>query len=170
MKAFSARQVAAVFRSYPVDARRKLLALRGLIFRVASITSGVGKIEETLKWGEPAYLTTQSGSGSTIRIAAVRADPACYAMHFNCQTTLVQTFRTRFPRSLCYEANRSIVFRVSDRIPVNDLSACISMALTYHRDRKPATPPRARSAARSGFPRALPGNAARAGRSPKTGR
>lgn len=126
--------------SYPADVRRKLLAVRELIFKVAG-TARVGKLEETLKWGEPAYLTA-SGSGSTIRIAALKSDPDCYAMHFNCQSSLVQTFRERFPSRMYYEANRSILFRVGERIPVQELSACIAMALTYHRDKKPRRSPR----------------------------
>jgi hypothetical protein len=113
-----------------------------LIFKVASTTAGVGKLEETLKWGEPAYLTRQSGSGSTIRIAAIKSDPTRYAMHFNCQSTLIQTFRTKFPSKLRYEANRSILFRVGERTPVDELRSCISMALTYHRDKKPRRLPK----------------------------
>jgi hypothetical protein len=42
-----------------------------------------------------------------------------------------------FPRELTYEGNRRIVFGEDDRIPVKELSACISMALTYHRSKKP---------------------------------
>ena len=117
--------------------RGKLLLLRRLIFATASKTAGVGAIEETLKWGEPAYLTVQSGSGSTIRIAGIKSNPGAYAMHFHCQSSLIQTFRTMFPTRLRYEANRSILFHVSDRIPVKELRSCISIALTYHRNKKP---------------------------------
>ena len=69
MKPFSSPRVAQVFDSYPPALRTRLLALRALIFEVAASTPGVGELEETLKWGEPAYLTTQSKSGSTVRIA-----------------------------------------------------------------------------------------------------
>jgi hypothetical protein len=31
-----------------------------------------------------------------------------------------------------YEGNRAILFRVDDKVPVRELSHCISMALTYH--------------------------------------
>jgi len=46
--------------------QKKLMQLRKLIFDVASATEGVGELEETLKWGQPSYLTSQSKSGSTI--------------------------------------------------------------------------------------------------------
>ena len=68
-KPFSNEAVAETFDSYPPNMRRALLALRSLIFETAASTDGVGVLEETLKWGEPAYLTSESRSGSTVRIA-----------------------------------------------------------------------------------------------------
>lgn len=133
MQQFSAAAVAAVFKAYPPGLRRRLLFLRGLIFDVAARTPGVGELTETLKWGEPAYLTVQSGSGSTIRIDRKKAHPTQYAMYFHCQTMLVDTFRTLFPTEFRYEANRSILFEEHERVPVKQLRLCIEMALTYHR-------------------------------------
>ncbi len=60
--------VAAVFNAYPPKFRRGLLALRDLILETAEATEGVGEIQETLKWGEPAYLPVKRGIGTTIRI------------------------------------------------------------------------------------------------------
>ncbi len=64
--------VEAVFSTYPKPIKAKLLALRRLIFDTAKTTSGVGALEETLKWGQPSYLTTETKSGSTIRIDRVK--------------------------------------------------------------------------------------------------
>jgi hypothetical protein len=113
--------------------RRKLLALRELIFETAASTPGVGKLEETLKWREPAYLTSETKSGSTIRIDWKRSSPSQYAMYFHCQTNLVETFRTLFPNEFIFEGNRAIVFREPDVVPTDSLSFCIAAALTYHR-------------------------------------
>ena len=74
--------VDAVFGAYPGQVRAKLLALRKLIFDTAKATSGVGALEETLKWGQPSYLTTESKSGSTIRIDQVKAEAGGYAVYF----------------------------------------------------------------------------------------
>jgi hypothetical protein len=65
--------VARVFEAYPAPTRRGLLRLRQLIFDTAA-KAGVGRLEETLRWGEPAYVTT-TGGGSTIRIDRRRKDP-----------------------------------------------------------------------------------------------
>jgi hypothetical protein len=67
-KQISNQDVATVFKAYPEKARTKLMFLRQLILDTASSIRGVGEIEETLKWGEPSYLTPKSKSGSTLRI------------------------------------------------------------------------------------------------------
>jgi hypothetical protein len=133
MKPFSDPEVAAAFSSYPVAMRRRLMLLRKLIFDTAAATQGVGALDESLRWGEPAYLTTASKSGSTIRIAWKKSAPTQYAMHFHCQTNLVGKFRRMFPGKLRFEGNRAVVFEEKDRVPVRELRRCIAMALTYHR-------------------------------------
>ena len=133
MKPFANAAVAQAFEAYPPNMRRKLLALRELILKTAASTEGVGEIEETLKWGEPAYLTSQTGSGSTVRIDWKGSKPSEYAMYFNCQTSLVETFKTLFPGEFRFEGNRAIVFKDSESIPKDALAFCIAAALTYHR-------------------------------------
>ena len=128
---FARSDVARVFESYPVAMRRRLLRLRALIFETAS-SLGVGPLEETLRWGEPAYVTT-TGGGSTIRINRRRQNARQYAMYFHCRTSLVDTFRTAFPDTFTFEGNRAIVFDEGDRVPVRELAVCIETALTYHR-------------------------------------
>jgi hypothetical protein len=85
--------VDAVFDAYPAPLKPKLLALRRLIFDTAKATTGVGALHETLKWGQPSYLTPESKSGSTIRIDQVKSAANQYAIYFHCQTDLVETFR-----------------------------------------------------------------------------
>lgn len=61
--------VAAVFASYESSIRLELLAVRRLIFATAAETAGVGTLQETVKWGQPSYPTTETKSGATIRLA-----------------------------------------------------------------------------------------------------
>ena len=129
-------EVAAVFASYPAALREKLLLLRQMILSVAAETAGVGKIEETLKWGQPSYLTSQTKSGSTIRIDQIRSQSGLYAVYFHCQTTLVDTFKEIYGDVFQYEGNRCIIFSEHDPIPEAELSHCLSLALTYHRNNK----------------------------------
>lgn len=131
--------VQAVFDSYPPALRKKLLALRQLILDTAASTEGVGTLDETLKWGEPAYVTAQSKSGSTVRIDR-KKQQSSYAIYFNCNTTLVDSFRSLFPHSFRFEGNRALVFELRDALPQEDLAFCIALALTYHLKKKNHAP------------------------------
>ena len=128
-------EVAAVFSAFPASVRARLLVVRSLIFETAADIEGVGPLTETLKWGEPAYLTAATGSGSTIRLGRVRSSERDCAVFFNCRTTLVDDFRERFPGVFAYEKNRAILFNAYEPLPKAPLSTCLGMALTYHRRR-----------------------------------
>ena len=125
-------KVSQVFEKHPEPIRKKLLFLRQLILETASETEGIEQLEETLKWGEPSYLTKK---GSTIRINSKKSDSNQYAIYFNCKTILVETFREIYRDTFCFEDNRAIVFNQGDKIPIEQLKHCIALALTYH-DRK----------------------------------
>ena len=127
--------VAAVFATYPKRLRTRLEALRRLILDTARTTPGVGVLEETLKWGQPSYLTAETCSGSTIRIDQVKSEPGRYALYFHCQTDLVATFRELYPE-LSYGGNRCILLDESAAPPEQALRHCIALALTYHRRKR----------------------------------
>lgn len=137
MTPFTSEDVAAKFAAYPAHVRPRLLALRDLILRTADATDGVGGIDETLKWGEPAYVTTNR-SGSTVRIDWKEGDPQHYAMYFNCQTTLVDDFRFLFPDDFTFDGNRALIFGLEDEVPEDALAECVAAALTYHRRKRRA--------------------------------
>ena len=113
-----------------------MLALRRLIFETARTTKGVGALQETLKWGQPSYLTPQTNSGSTIRIDRVKSAAGQYAVYFHCQTNLVETFRELYPTELRFAGNRSILLDVKDELPRAALRHCVALALTYHLNKR----------------------------------
>jgi hypothetical protein len=126
----------AVFNAYPRPLKARLLALRRLIFATAKATAGVGALQETLKWGQPSYLTPQTKSGSTIRIDRVKSAANQYAIYFHCQTDLVETFRGLYQTEFCYGGNRCMLFDASDKPPDAALRHCVALALTYHLNRR----------------------------------
>jgi hypothetical protein len=129
--------VNAVFSAYPNPVKAKLQALRRLIFDTAKTTNGVGALQETLKWGQPSYLTTESRSGSTVRIDQVKAEAGRYAVYFHCQTDLVETFRELYP-DLRYGGNRCIILDAGEKLPEKALRHCVALALTYHARKRKA--------------------------------
>ena len=132
MKQFDNPDVASVFESYAKDVRARLMSLRQLILDVASTTQRVGKIEETLKWGQPSYLTKDPKTGTTIRLGQPKDRPDTVGFYVSCQTNLVETFKQQYPHEFTYEGDRAILLPVGGEIPAAELRHVIAMALTYH--------------------------------------
>ena len=77
-------------------------------------TPAWARLTETLKWGQPSYLTAESGSGTTVRIDRLKGRDDGYAVYFHCQSGLVETFREHLSRHFAYEGKRAIVFEAKD--------------------------------------------------------
>ena len=122
-------EVKSKFDFYPSLAREKVAHLRKLILETAE-ENGITDLEETLKWGEPSYLTKH---GSTIRIDWKEKAPDQYAMYFKCTSKLVPSFQLAFGDLFKYEKTRAIVFKLDDHVPEKELKQCIKAALTYHK-------------------------------------
>lgn len=122
-------EVAEVFKNYPKHMRQKLMFVRQLILDTASEAKDINTLEETLKWGEPSYITK---SGSTIRMDWKQSNPDQYALYFHCKTKLVDTFKELYKDKFKFDGNRAIVFNKSDEIPIDELKHCIFLTLTYH--------------------------------------
>ena len=135
MKRFADRAVAAVFKAYPANLRGQLMALRELVFETAARTDGVGALSETLKWGQPSYLTAETRSGTTVRIDQRKKSDG-YAIYFHCQSGLVGQFKELYPDTFRYEDKRAIVFELKDNLPKQALAHCIGLALTHHLRKK----------------------------------
>lgn len=129
MKLTSNPEVAAIFNNYPKGVQNQTRHLRELALNTASEIDGLQHLEETLKWGEPSYLTKH---GSTVRIDWKARNPEQFAIYFKCTSRLVPTFKTIYKNKFQFEGNRAIVFKLNDRIPDAALKHCISLALTYH--------------------------------------
>jgi hypothetical protein len=125
--------VAEALSRYPEPVRARLLKIREIVFAVATETEGIGPLTETLKWGEPAYLTEASKSGTTIRLGTTKSAPEECAVLFNCKTTLVETFRTHFTDDFTFEGNRALVVPIARALPHEPLKLCLHAALTYRR-------------------------------------
>lgn len=123
-------EVQQVFANYPDAVREKMLHLRQLVIETAEETEGIEALEETLKWGEPSFVTK---NGSTLRMDWKERAPNHYAMYFQCTTRLVETFRIIFENEFHFEGNRAIVFDLNQKIPVLELKECIKACLTYHK-------------------------------------
>ncbi|MCB4799512.1 DUF1801 domain-containing protein [Neotamlana laminarinivorans] len=130
MQIVSHPKVTQVFNNYPEHVKPKMDKLRCLVLQTASEIKDLKHLEETLKWGEPSYLTK---NGSTLRIDWKPKTPNQYAMYFQCTTQLVSTFKILYKNTLTFQANRAIIFNLNSTFPELEIKQCITLALTYHK-------------------------------------
>lgn len=133
MKAFKIKtdeKVEAVFNNYPDLVQDKMLFLRNLVLETAKEIDEVHQIEETLKWGEPSFITKHS---STLRMDWKPKLPNQYAMYFSCSSRLVDTFKMVYPNTFHYEGKRAIIFQLDEEIALEELKQCIQATLMYHK-------------------------------------
>jgi hypothetical protein len=134
-QAFQSKKVAAVFERTPPAIRKRLLALRKLIFDLASKTPGVGPLEETLKWDSPSYLTSETESGTTIRVDRIGSEGSMYGIFVHCQSNVVKEFKQKVSTPMNFDSTRGIILDAKDEIP-EEVSYFIYLALTYHLRKK----------------------------------
>lgn len=127
---FASPKVAAAFDALDAGARPGLMDLRALIFDVASDTPQAGAVEEALRWGQPAYLTPSTKSGSTVRLGVPKQGG--FALFVHCQTSLIPDYITAFPGQDRIEGTRAILFDSPDQIDPLRHGWLIHRALTYH--------------------------------------
>lgn len=126
----SPNDVARAFDDMSPDVQEPLQRLRRLILDTAAITPGVGPITETLKWGQPSYLTEETKAGSTLRLGCPKQGG--FAIFTHCQTSIMADFQALFPDDFTFDGNRAVLFQADDDLPLDKLRFLISHALTYH--------------------------------------
>lgn len=124
-------EVQAPFDRIAPAPRKTLLDIREMVFDVAQQDPCIGPLDEGLRWGEPAYLTTKTKTGSTVRLG-IEKTTQTPAVFFNCQTTLVEGFRAQFGNTLRYSKNRAVLIRDLEGDERPALRLCLHAALTYH--------------------------------------
>ena len=127
---FASEPVAAAFNAAAPKTRAGLLALRTLIFETAAELPSIGRLEEALRWGQPAYLTPDTKSGSTIRLGIPKK--AEFALFVTCKTSLIADYITMFPGQDRIEGTRAVLFDDPSQIDPLRHGWLIRRALTYH--------------------------------------
>ena len=128
-------EVQAVFDRVPEVPLRRLLEMRALIFAAVEAT-GAGPLQECLKWGEPAYLPVRPRVGSTLRLGWKPERSGTCSIFVNCNTDLVDRFRTHFPEAFTYHGARELRLSATGTFAEAAFQQVAAMALTYHRDKR----------------------------------
>ncbi len=123
-------RVETVFHAYPDKVKQPMLDLRKLVLTTVKYMDEEVILEETLKWGEPSYLTKH---GSTLRMDWKSRSPDQYALYFKCTSKLVPAFKSVYGDRLQYETTRAIIFKIEESIDTDLISRCIEVCLRYHK-------------------------------------
>ena len=125
-------EIAAVFDAAPEAVRARLYGLRAMAFAAAEAT-GTLPLEESLKWGQPAFRPKAPRTGTTLRLGW-RAE-AC-TLFVPCQTDLLDQYRARFAGLFAFDGDRAVHVPVAPGRDEAALQQMMAMALTYHRDKR----------------------------------
>ncbi len=126
-------QVAQVIEHYPPKAKAVFDDVRNIVISAAKDSGGIENTAETLKWGEPSYL---ADGGSTVRMKWTEKQPDQFFLYFNCNSSLVETFKELYRDEFSFDSNRAISFPLDGEIPADALKHCISMCMQYHNLKK----------------------------------
>lgn len=130
---FASQEVARVFDGFEARAREGLLRLRGLIFECAAQMPEVGRVEEALRWGQPAYLTPETKAGSTLRLGRFGVlKTGGFAIFAHCQTDIISSYAQSFGGMDRIDGNRAVVFESVHEIDPARISLLIKHGLGYH--------------------------------------
>ena len=121
--------VLPAFFAMPEEVRAQLFDVRALIFNEAASDTRIGPLTETLKWGQPSYLTADTKAGTTVRLGVHSSGAG--AMFVHCQTTLADEIREACGDALDVDGARAVVLPKVD-VPEAPLRLAIRAALTYH--------------------------------------
>lgn len=130
IRPFASDQVAAAFDAVAPDARAGLLILRSMIFDAADELPRIGRLEEALRWGQPAYLTPDRKAATTIRLGVPKTGG--FAIFVHCATSLIADYSILYKNLDRIEGTRAILFRSPDQIDAGRHGWLIRRALTYH--------------------------------------
>lgn len=133
---FSSPEVEAAYRLPDETAREGLLLLRDMIFDIARGRPEIGQIEETLRWGQPAYLTPQTKAGTTLRLGVPKS--AGFALFVHCQSRLIPEYLTAYPMWDRVDGTRAVLFDQVTEIDPLRHGWLIEQALTYRLRKKTA--------------------------------
>lgn len=121
--------IEAALKAHTKGERDRLVELRSLILDVAAETEDVGRIEESLKWGQPSFVAVAPQSGTPLRIGVPKTGGV--ALYAHCQTTVISQARDMFSEDFTFEGNRAIHLPLDGDWPDAPLRQVIRSALTY---------------------------------------
>ena len=102
------------------------------VFQDAAKQADVGTLEESLKWGQPAWRPARPRTGSTLRLFWTPSRATVMQVFVDCKTDLAARMQTLYP-DLCNDGRRRLEINIADALPEQGLAHLAQMTFTYHR-------------------------------------
>ena len=115
------------------DVQTGLYHLRQLILTCAARLPAIGPVTEALRWGQPAFLTLETGAAASLRIGPV---PDGFALFVHCQTNLIAAFLSGPGAGFRTQGSRAVLFHGPDDIIDAPLTLLVGSTLTYRQRKK----------------------------------
>ncbi|MEM1037860.1 MAG: hypothetical protein AAGI12_00145 [Pseudomonadota bacterium] len=123
--------VQKAFAALPPSASKILLQVRERILAQSTANATIGPVTETLKWGQPSYLTEKTQAGSTLRLSTTKEDqkPAIFV---HCQSGLADEIRDLYGDTLSVPDQRHVVLPHMMEDHAQTIDHVIALVLTHH--------------------------------------
>jgi hypothetical protein len=119
-----------VIAHWPEPARAALWTCRALYHTVAA-ESGAGPLDESLKWGQPAWRPRQPRRGTTLRLDWKPDRSGELLVQVDCKTDLAARFRTQAPQ-IANDGRRVIGLPLDVALPEAAVARLAVMTFNYH--------------------------------------
>lgn len=120
-------------QSFPDEVQGKMEVLRELVHEIAQEEELVTELEETLRWGEPTFI---SNVGTSLRMGWSDKRPDQYGLFVQCSSLVIPTIRAVHADALRYDKNRGVLFQNEEDLPLDLLRPMIHAALVYKKVKK----------------------------------
>ena len=114
---------------WPTPVQQRLLSMRGAFHDVAA-AAGIGPLEESLKWGQPAWRPSRARTGSTLRLNWSETTASMLLAYVDCKTDLATQMQIRFPE-IPSDGRRELRFSL-DRDDDDAIWQLAHLTFTYH--------------------------------------
>ena len=125
----------ARIETWPDPAQAHFVALRGLVHEVAA-AANIGQLDESLKWGQPAWRPVRPRVGSTLRVDWSASAPERLMAFVDCKTNLASEMETRFPGQFSNDGRRALGFDLGAPLDRDAVWTLAHLTLTYHRAKR----------------------------------
>lgn len=117
--------------TWPRPAQEAALACRALFHGVAEARA-IGPLEESLKWGQPAWRPVRPRTGSTLRLGWSEGQPDRLSLFVDCKTDLALRLKVTHPDLPFNDERRHIAVSLDTPLPEEAVIRLAEMTFCYH--------------------------------------